>query len=51
MEHENEYLTLVREAQKANKEDEDAYINKYKEFAQIVKSGNFKTQGEDEQND
>ena len=49
MEDNNDFLTTIREAEKINKEDEEAYINKYKEFAKLVKSGKFKIQGENEE--
>ena len=49
MKEENDFLTAIREAEKINKEDEEAYINKYKEFAKLVKSGKFKIQGENDQ--
>ena len=51
MEKENEFLTAIREADRLNKEDEDAYIKKFEEFAKMIESGNFKIQGEDEQDD
>ena len=46
MEKQNEFLNIIREADKTNKEDEEAYVNRYEEFAQMVQGGNFKVQGE-----
>lgn len=51
MKEENEFLITLREANRINKEDEEAYIKQYEEFAKIVQSGKFKIQDEDEQND
>ena len=48
MENNNEFLTTIREVNRLNKEDEDAYVKKYEEFAKMTQSGKFKIQGEDE---